>query len=155
MPKFVSIHQNGDSGPIVTVTEAFAKSIGATILEDEPAIGGRDPKPLEAREEGAYLDPPEPSFAPAIQLPEHADAGDEPTTIDDILDAVGDDAALAQRYLAQEEAKGDKARSTLVAQLQGVIDDAAGTSGVPNIETSDAGSASAESTTGGSAASTA
>lgn len=73
MPKFVSIYQNGDSGPVVTVTEAFARSIGATILENEPAVGGRTPKPLEAREAGAYLNPPEPNFAPAIALPETSD----------------------------------------------------------------------------------
>ena len=72
MTKFVSIRANGDEGPVVTVTEAFAKSIEAEVLPDEPAVD-KIGRPLEPRELGAYENPPEPSFAPAITLPEKTD----------------------------------------------------------------------------------
>jgi hypothetical protein len=47
MTKFVSIYANGDDGPVVTVTEAFAEGIGAEIL-DLPALDSRG-RPLAAR----------------------------------------------------------------------------------------------------------
>lgn len=76
MSKFVSVYANGKKGdPVVTVTEAFARSIEAKVLEDEPAVDTLG-KPLAPREAGAYLNPPEPNFAPAIELPE----GFEPKT---------------------------------------------------------------------------
>lgn len=69
MSNFVSVHANGNKGPVVTVSEAFAKSIDAKVLEDEPAVDTLG-HPLEPRERGAYKNPPEPNFAPAISLPE-------------------------------------------------------------------------------------
>lgn len=70
MSKFVSVYANGKKGDqVVTVTEAFATSIGAKVLENEPAVDSLD-RPLPPRDEGAYKNPPEPTFAPAIQLPE-------------------------------------------------------------------------------------
>lgn len=56
MPKFVSIHANGNKGPVVTVTEAFAESIGAKVLKSEPAVDPRTGRPLPAREAGEYAE---------------------------------------------------------------------------------------------------
>lgn len=77
MPEFVSIYANGNSGTVVTVTEAFAKSIDAKVLADEPAVNTIG-KPLPPREAGTYKNPPEPTFAPAIRLPEKSDAKTAP-----------------------------------------------------------------------------
>lgn len=77
MSTFVSVYANGKKGDkVVTVTEAFARNIGAEILEDEPAVDNLG-KPLEPRDEGAYLNPPETSFAPAIKLPDDFEPKDE------------------------------------------------------------------------------
>lgn len=83
MSKFVSVYANGKKGdPVVTVTEAFADSIGAKVLEKEPAVDSLN-RPLPPREEGAYENPPEPTFAPAIQLPEDfKEKSEEPQTPD-------------------------------------------------------------------------
>lgn len=48
MTDFVSIYADGDSGKVVTVTEAFAEGIGATVL-DTPATD-RSGRPLPARD---------------------------------------------------------------------------------------------------------
>lgn len=42
-------------------------------------------------------------------------------TVADILSDVGSDAEAAQYALDREQARGDKARSTLVAQLEAII----------------------------------
>lgn len=44
----------------------------------------------------------------------------KPTSVKDILAAVGDDQALAQQYLDEETAKGDDARPTLVEKLTAI-----------------------------------
>lgn len=46
-------------------------------------------------------------------------------TVADVLNAVGDDVARAEAALAAEQAKGDKARKSLIDKLEAII--AAGT----------------------------
>lgn len=81
MSKFVSVLANEEikDSLVVTVTEAFAKSIDATVLEDEPAVDHLG-KPLQPRVKGAYLNPPEPNFAPAIALPDDEDVDESGST---------------------------------------------------------------------------
>lgn len=81
MSNFVSVLANEEikDSLVVTVTEAFAKSIDATVLEDEPAVDHLG-KPLQPRVKGAYLNPPEPNFAPAIALPDDEDADETGAT---------------------------------------------------------------------------
>jgi hypothetical protein len=56
------------------------------------------------------------------RVPVKAEAAREPT-VQEVLDEVGDDAEKAAEALAAEvEARGDKARSTLVKALEEVID---------------------------------
>lgn len=57
-----------------------------------------------------------------VEAPTADEAGDDkPTTVPDILAAVGTDKALAQQYL-DEENKAKKPRVSLVEPLQAIVD---------------------------------
>jgi hypothetical protein len=94
MTDFVSIYADGDSGKVVTVTEAFATGIGATVLEDP---GDSTPRPSAARprppREGSR--PPSTRSSPAWADPAKAAA-------------------------ALEQEKAGKNRTTLVAKLEAI-----------------------------------
>lgn len=66
--------------------------------------------------------PPAPSTAPPPGGVTLANAGVPDGTAKDVLDWVGDDSARAQAALSAENAKGDDARSTLVAKLTKLAD---------------------------------
>lgn len=97
MTDFVSIYADGDSGKVVTVTQAFAEGIGAVVLEDVPATDRRG-RPLPARD-----------------LPERAAKS---ATVEEVLAGVGDDPAAAAVALEQE--KAGKNRTTLVSKLEAI-----------------------------------
>ena len=97
MTKFVSIYADGDSGKVVTVTEAFAEGIGAKVL-DTPALDSRG-RPMSARDVG-----------------EQPKAG----TVEEILASVGDDPAKAAAALEAE--KAGKNRKTLVEPLTAIVE---------------------------------
>lgn len=48
--------------------------------------------------------------------------GDKPAKVDDILAEVGEDKAKATEALEAEKARGDAARTTLLAKLQSIVD---------------------------------
>jgi hypothetical protein len=73
---------------------------------------GADPDDVARLVEEGYLEEVD------VADPESDDAA--PTTVQGILDAVGDDKTLAQQYLDEENA-ATKPRVTLVEQLQAIV----------------------------------
>ena len=110
--------------------EQYAGRIGAQNFEDgEAAVEGTAAEPAE---EAPAAEPAEAVDAQAAG--DNEDGSPVDGTVDEVLGRVGDDPALAQAALEAEQAKGDKARSTLVEKLGAVA--AASSSTAPDNEES-------------------
>lgn len=100
MTKFVSIYANGDEGPVVTVTEAFAEGIGAEVLEF-PALDSRSrPMGPRSREDAAAQKEAAEAAVKATETAEPAPA-----------DAAGATAATTGRRGSNSSPSGDAGSS--------------------------------------------
>lgn len=67
-PKFVQVHQNGDSGPVVEVSAAYAENLGLTPIDSEES----SPKSSARRRRAAA--PSQQSGGESASTPEEASA---------------------------------------------------------------------------------
>jgi hypothetical protein len=94
---------------------------GATIPDDVQVGGHVFDDADEVEGNVAFEAPPVVSVGPADSV-DGSGSGPADGKVEDILDRVGDDADAAREALDAEQAKGDKARKSLVEKLQAIVD---------------------------------